>query len=113
LAQQDIAPYFNMKLSKSGGLHHAATISRIAETAGISCMLGCMSESKLGITAAAHFGAAHSAFRFFDLDSHLEHAENPILGGINIEGGMIQLPDEPGIGAEPGPQCLSKMEEIG
>jgi L-Ala-D/L-Glu epimerase len=112
LAQHDIAPYFNIKFAKSGGLYNATQMSHIAETAEIPCMLGCMSESRLGITAAAHFGVSSSAFKFFDLDSHLEHAEDPIVGGIEIEHGMISIPDAPGIGATPDPTYLATLEEV-
>lgn len=51
-------PLFNIKLSKSGGLHRACEIARIASKARIPCMTGCMNESRLGLTAAAHFAAA-------------------------------------------------------
>lgn len=112
LIQQDVAPYFNIKLSKSGGIANALKISHIAEAAEVPCMIGCMSESRLGITAAAHAAMAGSAFRFFDLDSHLEHAEDPIAGGIKMEGGVMTLPNAPGIGAEPDPTHLTKLEEI-
>ncbi|TWT80285.1 L-Ala-D/L-Glu epimerase [Planctomycetes bacterium CA13] len=112
LVRHDIAPYFNVKFSKSGGIHNAAKICHIAEAAEIPCMLGCMSESKLGITAAAHFAVSSPAFQFFDLDSHLEHAKDAIAGGITIENGFITLPDAPGIGAVPDSAYLSQLEEV-
>lgn len=112
LIQQDVTPYFNIKLSKSGGIHNALKMSHIAEAAEIPCMLGCMSESRLGITAAAHLGVSSHAFVFFDLDSHLEHAEDPIVGGIEMKDGVITLPAVPGIGAEPSADHLAKLEEI-
>ena len=112
LIQQDIAPYFNIKLSKSGGIHNAVKTSHIAEAGDVPCMVGCMSESKLGITAAAHFGLSNSILRFFDLDSHFEHAENHILGGVEVENGIIELPDAPGIGASPNPDYLMTLDEI-
>ncbi len=112
LISQDIAPYFNIKLSKSGGIQNAIKMSHIAEAGEIPCMLGCMSETKLGITAAAHVAMSSHAFKYFDLDSHLEHAENAIAGGLDITNGMITLPDEPGIGAHPNPDAVAQLEEI-
>ena len=112
LIHQDVTPYFNIKLSKSGGIHTAIKMSHIAEAGHIPCMLGCMSETKLGITAAVHVGLACQAFQFFDLDSHLEHAEDPILGGLDITDGMISISDEPGIGAQPDPDTVTQLEEI-
>ena len=111
MTHQDVAPYFNIKLSKSGGIHRAARICHIAQAAAIPCMMGCMAESKLGITAAAHLGVSNLAFRFYDLDSHLEHAEDAIVGGIEVNKGIIKLPDEPGIGARPNPEYLKTLVE--
>jgi len=112
LSQDDVTPYFNIKLSKSGGILNAIKISQIAEAAHIPCMIGCMSESSLGITAAAHFGSTNSIIRFYDLDSHLEHSENPMIGGIQITDGMIEIPDTPGVGVTPDKDYLKNMEEI-
>jgi L-alanine-DL-glutamate epimerase-like enolase superfamily enzyme len=112
LIQQDVVPYFNIKLSKSGGIHNAVKTSHIAEAAAVPCMVGCMSESKLGITAAAHFGLSNPILRFFDLDSFFEHSEDFILGGVKVTNGIIELPDEPGIGAHPDPDYLKTLDEI-
>ena len=111
IVQQDAAAYFNIKLSKSGGIHHAQQIASLARAAFRPCMIGCMSESRLGITAAAHFACAHPIIHFFDLDSCLEHRENHILGVIDYRGGSISLPDAPGIGACPDPDYVRTLEE--
>jgi L-Ala-D/L-Glu epimerase len=112
IVQQDAAAYFNIKLSKSGGIHFAQQVAHVAKASFRPCMMGCMSESRLGITAAAHFACAHPIIRFFDLDSCMEHAENHILGGIDYRGGSISLPDAPGIGARPDPDYLRTLEEM-
>lgn len=112
LIQQDAAPYFNIKFSKSGGILNSIKIGHIAEAGEILCMIGCMSETRLGITAAAHFGLSNSILKFFDLDSHLEHSEDPIVGGVKIENGIIEITDEPGIGAYPDADYLKNLEEI-
>lgn len=112
IIQQDAAPYFNIKLCKSGGLHGATRLAHVAEAGYRPCMIGCMSESRLGITAAAHFACANSIVRFFDLDSYLEHAEDPILGGVEVKDGMVTIPDAPGIGAYPDPAYIRKLDEV-
>ena len=112
IIQQDAAPYFNLKLCKSGGIHNAEKLAHVAEAGFRPCMIGCMSESRLGITAAAHFACANSVVRFFDLDSFLEHAEDPILGGVQIKDGMVTIPDAPGIGASPDPEYIRKLDEV-
>jgi L-Ala-D/L-Glu epimerase / N-acetyl-D-glutamate racemase len=112
IIQQDAAPYFNIKLCKAGGIHGAEKLAHVAEAGFRPCMIGCMSESRLGISAAAHFACANPIVRFFDLDSFLEHAEDPILGGVQIKDGMVTIPDAPGIGAYPDPEYIRKLDEV-
>ncbi len=112
IIQQDAAPFFNVKLSKSGGIQNAQAIAHVAGAGYRPCMMGCMSESRLGITAAAHFALANEIVHFFDLDSFLEHAEDPILGGVEVEQGRLTVPDTPGIGARPDPAWRGKLEEV-
>lgn len=112
IIRQDAASCFNIKLSKSGGLRNARKIADVAEAGHRPCMMGCMSESRLGITAAAHFACATPGLEFFDLDSCLEHAEDRILGGVQYRGGLISLPDTPGIGAYPDPDFIRSLAEV-
>ena len=112
LIRDDVAPYFNIKFSKSGGILNAIKLGHIAEAGSRPSMIGCMSESRLGITAAAHFGLSNSILKFFDLDSFYEHSENPIIGGVEIENGIIHIPNEPGIGAWPDPDYTKNLQEV-
>jgi L-alanine-DL-glutamate epimerase-like enolase superfamily enzyme len=102
--------YLNIKLAKSGGIHTALKISAVAEASGSKCMLGCMMESRLGLTAAAHLAAARPNIRYLDLDSHLQLKQDPIVGGGRWEGATITLPDDPGIGAAVDPAFLASCE---
>jgi L-alanine-DL-glutamate epimerase-like enolase superfamily enzyme len=45
----------NIKLAKCGGLREALRMIAVARAHGLMVMVGCMIESSLGITAAAHF----------------------------------------------------------
>lgn len=87
----------NVKLAKCGGLAEARAMIARAKSAGMEVMIGCMVESSLAVTAAAHLGA--SAGRL-DLDGHLLLAEDPYRG-LAFEAGVPVLPAGPGIGAEP------------
>jgi L-alanine-DL-glutamate epimerase-like enolase superfamily enzyme len=113
LVREEAVDYFNIKLSKSGGIFEALSINAVAEAAGIPCMIGCMSESRLGLTTNAHFAAARQNVVFHDLDGCFEHAVDPVEGGITYTGYVISLPDESGIGASIDPtflaQCPSKL----
>ncbi|GAB3972685.1 dipeptide epimerase [Spirosoma terrae] len=112
LVREEAVDYFNIKLSKSGGIFEALKINAIAEAAGIPCMIGCMSESRLALTANAHFAAARQNVRFCDLDGCFEHADDPVYNGITYNGYQIELPELPGIGAEVDSAFLAQSERI-
>lgn len=92
------ADLINIKLMKCGGLYNAAKICSIAETAGIECMMGCMMESKIGITAAAGFGAAKRNVTRFDLDTVMLASQDPIIGGVDMSDNKLLLNELPGLG---------------
>jgi len=103
--------YFNIKFSKSGGIRNAVKINAIAEAAGVRCMIGCMSESRLGISANAHFASALTNVVFYDLDSPFEHADDPVIDGITYQNHYhVQIPDTPGHGADVDVAFLQHME---
>jgi len=102
--------YLNIKLAKSGGIHTALKINAVGEACGIKCMLGCMMETRLGLTAAAHLVSARPNITYVDLDGHLQLKEDPIVGGARWDGGTITLPDEAGIGAEVDSAYLDRCE---
>ena len=79
LASMGCCDYFNIKLSKSGGLHTALKINAIAEAAGIPCMVGCMTETRLALTAAAHLVSARYNIKYADLDGNLMLQHDPCL----------------------------------
>jgi L-alanine-DL-glutamate epimerase-like enolase superfamily enzyme len=112
LAKEDACPYFNVKLSKSGGIRHALEVAAIADAAGIKCMVGCMLESRLGLGAAVHFARAAGCVEFYDLDMCFEHTEELIDGGLSVKNGMISIPDEPGIGARPKPEVVERLVKV-
>lgn len=92
------ADLINIKLMKSGGLRNALKLCHMAETMGVECMMGCMLESKVGITAAASFAAARKNVTKADLDAAVLLAEDPVVGGVTFERNKIILSDAPGLG---------------
>jgi L-alanine-DL-glutamate epimerase-like enolase superfamily enzyme len=108
----DACDYVNLKLSKSGGVRAGQKAAAVVDAAGKACMIGCMMESRLGLTAAAHLASAMGHFRFFDLDSAHLLAEDPIVGGMRYEKDMVVLDDAPGVGAEPDPKFLERCERV-
>lgn len=88
-----------VKLVKIGGILNAAKALRAARQAGLKTMLGCMIESSLQITAAAHLADLAD---FHDLDGNLLISNDPYTG-ITAEKGVLQLPLPPfsGLGVRP------------
>ena len=84
----------NIKLSKCGGLAEARRMIAEARRRDMTVMLGCMIESSLGITAAAHLAPLVD---YADLDGAALLADDPYVGAT-IDDGMIRLPAEPGLG---------------
>ncbi len=99
--------YLNIKLSKSAGINTGLKITAIAEAAGTACMVGCMSETRLGLSAAAHFISARPIVRFADLDSHVDHTIDPVIDGVEIDGDSVRLPEGPGHGADLDPEFVA------
>ena len=88
----------NIKLMKAGGLHNAVKIVHFAETMGVQCMMGCMLESKVGITAAASLAAGKRIVSRADLDAAVLLAEDPVVGGVSFDKNQLILSDAPGLG---------------
>jgi len=112
LASMGACDYFNIKMAKSGGIHTALRIDAIAQSSGIQCMVGCMEETRLGLSAAAHLVSARPNIIFADLDSAFYLSEDPITGGITFKGDQIVLPDTPGHGADFEAGYLEKQESV-
>jgi L-alanine-DL-glutamate epimerase-like enolase superfamily enzyme len=93
--------YVNIKFAKSGGIHEAKKIHDVCAQNGIPCMMGGMLESRLALSAFAHFVLAHDNVQFYDMDTCLlGHKADPITGGVQYKGFHLQVPETPGIGAD-------------
>lgn len=98
LIHMGAADLINIKLMKTGGIFQAQKLCHIAEASGIECMIGCMLETKISVSAAAHFAAANKNITMVDLDGPSLCVEDPVDGGPLFEGEKIQMTDQPGLG---------------
>ncbi len=98
LLHMEAVDLINIKLMKCAGIHNALKIAGIAETYGVECMLGCMIESKVSLTAAAHLAAAKKNITRVDLDAAILLAEDPVQGGFKKEIPHFFVTDAPGLG---------------
>jgi L-alanine-DL-glutamate epimerase-like enolase superfamily enzyme len=105
--------YFNIKLGKSGGIFKALKMVRMAEDAGIHLQIGAMLESRLGMTAFAHFALCSPLIEHYDFDTALMFMEDPVTGGIVYEkNGVVKVPDAIGLGATVDESWLEKMKKV-
>jgi L-alanine-DL-glutamate epimerase-like enolase superfamily enzyme len=86
----------NIKLMKCGGLRHALKMIHVARAHNLRIMIGCMIESSLAITAAAHLTPLVD---YADLDGHLLIDNDP-YEGVKVVNGKLVLPDGPGLGVK-------------
>ncbi|MBW8824665.1 MAG: dipeptide epimerase [Xanthomonadales bacterium] len=95
------ADIINIKLMKAGGISNALKMADIAAVHGTECMMGCMLESPIGVSAAAHVAVARSAtITRIDLDGPSLCTRNPVHGTTVFDEAAIALGDAPGLGIE-------------
>lgn len=98
LMEEKGADLINIKLMKTGGIHEAVRICDAADQFGVKCMIGCMLESKVSVSAGVHLAAARSCVTMADLDGPSLCRIDPYEGGPVYEGPHIFLKEDNGIG---------------
>lgn len=103
--------FINIKFAKSGGIAEADRIYDVCSGNNIPCMIGGMLESRMALTAFAHYASARDNIRFYDMDTcMLGHKTDPVKGGVKYNKFMVELPDTPGIGADISDDFLKDCE---
>ncbi len=85
----------NIKLTKCGGLTPALRMISEAKQLGLKTMVGCMTESSVGISAIAHL---LPLLDFVDMDGSLLIAQDPATG-VTFDFGKVIHAKENGTGA--------------
>lgn len=94
-----VAPYvdgINIKLMKCGGIYPALQMIHLARAHHLRVMMGCMIESSIAITAAAHLSPL---LDYADLDGNLLIDDDPYVG-VSVHEGRLCLPTNPGLGLQ-------------
>ena len=86
----------NIKLMKSTGMREAQKMLQLARGLGMKVMLGCMTETSCGISAASHLSPMVD---WADLDGALL-ISNDVFDGAKVVDGRVVIPKGPGIGAK-------------
>lgn len=105
--------YVNIKFAKSGGIWEARKIHTVCKENNIPCMMGGMLESRVALSAFAHFALAHDNVIFYDMDTcMLGHKTDPVTGGVQYKGFFLEVPETPGIGADADEAFLQSLEKV-
>lgn len=82
----------NVKLIKTGGVSAGYDALQAARKAGLKTMLGCMIETSILISAAAHLAELCD---YLDLDGNILTTNDPYLG-VTAEKGLLSFASAPG-----------------
>lgn len=85
----------NVKLVKAGGITPGLRMIHEAKSLGMKTMVGCMTESSVGITAIAHIAPL---LDYVDMDGAMLLAQD-IAKGVEITPEQVTFPEGNGIGA--------------
>lgn len=83
--REGAADVINIKVAKSG-LVGGLDIASIARSANLGLMIGCMMESKIGLSASVHFACGLGGFLHCDLDSVYLLKPFECEGGFKLDG---------------------------
>jgi L-Ala-D/L-Glu epimerase len=86
----------NIKLMKSTGLNEGFKMLQLARELDLKVMIGCMSETSCGVSAAAQIAPLCD---FVDLDTTWLITNNP-FENLDLKNGIIQLSHKVGLGLE-------------
>jgi L-alanine-DL-glutamate epimerase-like enolase superfamily enzyme len=87
--ENQLAHGVNIKIAKSG-IDESVKILKLAKKAGLKCMIGCMTETMIGLSASIFMAAGTNSFDYIDLDSiyflyHKNHLGNISIGDNTYE----------------------------
>jgi L-alanine-DL-glutamate epimerase-like enolase superfamily enzyme len=112
LVRAEACDFMNIKIMKAGGILNAVRIAHIADAANMRCMVGCMLETRIALTAAAHVVASQANIVYADLDGNAEHTADPVVGGMTTTAGIVTMPETPGLGCDIDPAFLKKLVKV-
>ena len=95
----------NIKLPKCGGLTPAIRMIRKAKALNMQVMVGCMTESIIGISAISQLAPL---LDYIDVDGAMT-VSNDVAEGIKLEKGKILFSDLPGIGVSLHPDFQNQL----
>jgi len=115
IAELGAADIINIKIAKSGGLLVAKKIEAVAESAGLSCIVGTELEPGFSSVAKIHLAAS---MRNLPLACEFTELPQVFVNGsilkqeIKIENGCLKVPQEPGLGFDLNEETLKEFTVV-
>jgi len=99
LLELDAIDFVNIKLAKTGGISQALALADLSRDFGVKCMIGCMLEGPVSVTAGVHVASAKAdVITMLDLDAVSLLASHPVESSVQYDESRIILSDDPGLG---------------
>jgi L-alanine-DL-glutamate epimerase-like enolase superfamily enzyme len=92
--EENLGDGVNVKIAKSG-IGGSAAIIRLARKAGLRLMIGCMTETMVGLSAGIFMAAGTGAFDYVDLDSVYLMEKAGRQRGIGMDGSSFVMEGSP------------------
>ena len=108
LIEQKAVDIFNLKITKCGVIE-SVRIAELARASGVRLMIGGMVESRVAMGCSWSVVLGLGGFEILDLDMPLLLSIDPIQGGYQYEGAMLQPWHEPGLGMSINPDPTSMV----
>lgn len=110
IIQMRAADMLNIKLIKSGGLYNAQRMATLAQSANMSCMVGCTIETSILCAAEGHFAMASENVRYIDSWTPPESLVEDPAEGLKWNKDLLILSERPGLGIELKEKVLDKYK---
>ncbi|KYJ85748.1 mandelate racemase/muconate lactonizing enzyme family protein [Sulfurovum riftiae] len=99
LLEMEAIDYVNIKLAKTAGISQAVALADLSAEYGVKCMIGCMLEGPVSVTAGVHVASAKAdIITMLDLDAVSLLASHPVETSVRYEESRILLSDDIGLG---------------
>jgi len=99
LLEMQAIDYVNIKLAKTAGITQALKLADLSKSFGVQCMIGCMLEGPISVTAGVHVASAKAdIITMLDLDAVSLLASHPVKTKIQFNENQIILSDDLGLG---------------
>lgn len=109
IARRRAADIVNLKVNREGGLLRAKKAAALIEIHGIEGLCGSVIHSALNDAACAHLFASTPAIRYNESGKASAWHEEDIVAGFEARGGVVKVPEGPGLGVEVNEEAVRKF----